>query len=36
MGGMLPMCQPGQTSMCCGDGMCDGPETKTNCPADCP
>ena len=20
---------------CCGDGLCDGPETATNCPADC-
>jgi len=20
---------------CCGDGICDGPETATNCPADC-
>jgi hypothetical protein len=35
-GGTPPMCQPGQTSMCCGDGKCDGPETHTNCPADCP
>jgi hypothetical protein len=22
--------------MCCGDGVCDGPETKATCPADCP
>jgi hypothetical protein len=21
---------------CCGDGVCDGPETNDNCPADCP
>jgi hypothetical protein len=35
-GGMtLPMCPPGQTSMCCGDGVCDGPETATTCAADC-
>jgi hypothetical protein len=20
---------------CCGDGVCDGPETGDNCPADC-
>jgi hypothetical protein len=38
MGGMggPPTCAPGQSSMCCGDGMCDGPETHANCPADCP
>ncbi len=35
-GGMLPGCQPGQTMMCCGDGVCDGPETAQNCAADCP
>jgi hypothetical protein len=29
-------CTAGQTSMCCGDGVCDGPETKATCPADCP
>jgi hypothetical protein len=35
-GGMtLPMCRPGQTSMCCGDGTCEGPETAANCAADC-
>lgn len=34
-GGGPPACQPGQT-MCCGDGVCDGPETKDNCAADCP
>ncbi len=36
MGGMLPTCMPGQTSMCCGDGTCEGPENHTNCPQDCP
>jgi hypothetical protein len=36
MGGMNPpTCMPGQT-MCCGDGVCGGPETHDNCPADCP
>ncbi|MEZ4450361.1 MAG: YHYH protein [Nannocystaceae bacterium] len=30
-----PMCQMGQTTMCCGDGTCEGPETAMNCPADC-
>jgi hypothetical protein len=38
-GGMSMMgagaCMTGQTSMCCGDGTCDGPETHANCPADC-
>ncbi|MCA9616276.1 MAG: YHYH protein, partial [Myxococcales bacterium] len=34
-GGMgLPTCMPGQR-MCCGDGVCGGPENATNCPADC-
>jgi hypothetical protein len=28
-------CMPGQTSMCCGDGVCDGPETAQTCPEDC-
>jgi hypothetical protein len=28
-------CQPGQTMMCCGDGVCDGPETAQSCPGDC-
>ncbi|MCA9645903.1 MAG: YHYH protein [Myxococcales bacterium] len=28
-------CQAGQTSQCCGDGTCDGPETAANCAADC-
>ena len=28
-------CEPGQTAMCCGDGVCDGPETQLNCPEDC-
>jgi len=35
-GGMLPTCDqvpPG--APCCGDGICDGPETSGNCPADC-
>jgi len=31
----LPMCMAGQTSGCCGDGVCDGPETATNCIDDC-
>lgn len=35
-GGNPAACMPGQTSMCCGDGKCDGPETHANCPADCP
>jgi hypothetical protein len=35
MGGGPPTCQPGQM-MCCGDGVCGGPENHTNCPADCP
>ncbi len=30
-----PPCAPGQTSMCCGDGVCDGPETVDNCAEDC-
>lgn len=29
-----PMCEPGQM-MCCGDGVCGGPETPENCEADC-
>ncbi len=33
MGGMN--CQQGQTSQCCGDGVCDGPETSDTCAADC-
>ncbi|QQR90751.1 MAG: YHYH protein [Myxococcales bacterium] len=33
--GQLPSCPPGQTSMCCGDGYCAGPETPMNCSADC-
>ncbi len=28
-------CMPGQTSMCCGDGVCDGPETAQSCAGDC-
>jgi hypothetical protein len=36
-GGMgPPTCMTGQTSMCCGDGTCDGPETHATCPSDCP
>jgi hypothetical protein len=37
-GGMMApgACAPGQTSMCCGDGVCDGPETTATCAADCP
>ncbi len=34
-GGQLPACQGGQTTMCCGDGDCEGPETAANCVADC-
>ena len=34
-GGEPPDCAPGQTSRCCGDGVCDGPETADNCAADC-
>ena len=35
-GGMMPgSCMAGQTSKCCGDGVCDGPETAANCSADC-
>ena len=34
-GGTPPDCEEGQTQMCCGDGVCDGPETADNCPADC-
>jgi hypothetical protein len=28
-------CPPGQTSRCCGDGVCDGPETPETCATDC-
>jgi hypothetical protein len=28
-------CSPGQTTMCCGDGVCGGPETAGNCATDC-
>lgn len=28
-------CEPGRTTMCCGDGVCDGPETLGNCTVDC-
>ena len=33
-GGALVECAEGQT-MCCGDGVCDGPETFDNCSEDC-
>lgn len=34
-GGMdPPKCEAGQM-MCCGDGICGGPETADNCPEDC-
>ena len=35
-GGTQPVapCAAGQTK-CCGDGVCDGPETPTSCAADC-
>ncbi len=35
-GGGVPDCEdvpPGNP--CCGDGICDGPETEDNCPEDC-
>lgn len=28
-------CEEGETERCCGDGVCDGPETADNCAADC-
>jgi hypothetical protein len=28
-------CSPGQTTMCCGDGVCGGPETAGNGATDC-
>merc|ERR1719335_2081000 len=28
-------CMVGQKSLCCGDGVCDGPETQDNCKQDC-
>jgi len=28
-------CEEGQRKMCCGDGVCDGPENAQNCAADC-
>ena len=35
-GGMAATpCAVGQTKQCCGDGTCDGPETSSNCAADC-
>ncbi|MBU6284248.1 YHYH protein [bacterium] len=33
-GGSTP-CAAGQTSACCGDGTCDGPESAADCAADC-
>jgi hypothetical protein len=35
MGGP-PACTEAQPTMCCGDGVCDGPETHDTCAADCP
>jgi hypothetical protein len=34
-GGLIPPCPIGQTSRCCGDGACEGPETHANCASDC-
>jgi hypothetical protein len=34
-GGGIPMCNDAQTTMCCGDTICGGPETHDNCAADC-
>lgn len=34
MGMDPPKCMQGQM-MCCGDGICGGPETADNCPEDC-
>lgn len=34
-GGVFMFCGAGQNSGCCGDGVCDGPELKDNCAADC-
>ncbi|MBT6175931.1 MAG: YHYH protein [Deltaproteobacteria bacterium] len=28
-------CEEGETERCCGDGVCDGPETADICPEDC-
>ncbi len=36
MGGGPAACTPMMTTRCCGDGVCGGPETATNCAADCP
>ena len=33
--GLGPSCLPGQTSRCCGDGICGPAETSSSCPADC-
>jgi hypothetical protein len=35
MGMGPPACTASMTTMCCGDGTCDGPETAANCAADC-
>lgn len=34
-GRVLRPCTGSLTSRCCGDGVCDGPETVANCGADC-
>lgn len=34
-GGGAVDCADGQSSRCCGDSVCDGPETADNCPEDC-
>jgi len=34
-GGAAAPCAEGQTSQCCGDGTCEGPETAANCSEDC-
>ena len=28
-------CTPTRTTECCGDGVCDGPESHANCPGEC-
>jgi hypothetical protein len=28
-------CSTDRVAMCCGDGVCDGPETLASCAADC-
>jgi len=32
---VLP-CQAGSSDQCCGNGVCDGVESGSNCPSDCP